>query len=75
MPKVGEIPRSGHERLDLPGLPWLQEALQGGVVRDGIYRERCTKLAEHLGTGTWLPDRWKLADAARTATMSARSPG
>jgi|DewCreStandDraft_2_1066082.scaffolds.fasta_scaffold00504_51 DNA repair protein RadA/Sms len=37
MPKIGEIPRSGHEKLDLPGLPWLQEALHGGLVRGGVY--------------------------------------
>ena len=37
MPKVGEIHRGGRETLDVPGLPWLQEALRGGLVRGGIY--------------------------------------
>lgn len=31
------ITRSGREALDIPGLPWLQEALRGGLVRGGIY--------------------------------------
>jgi DNA repair protein RadA/Sms len=37
MPKVGEIHRGGRESLDVPGLPWLQEALRGGLVKGGIY--------------------------------------
>ena len=37
MPKIGEVQRSGREALDIPGLPWLQEALHGGLVRGGIY--------------------------------------
>src|SRR5574337_10727 len=37
MPKIGEVQRGGHETLDVPGLPWLQEALQGGLTKGGIY--------------------------------------
>ena len=37
MPRIGEVQRSGREALDIPGLPWLQEALHGGLVRGGIY--------------------------------------
>jgi DNA repair protein RadA/Sms len=37
MPKVGEIQRGGRETLDVRGLPWLQEALRGGLTKGGIY--------------------------------------
>ena len=37
MPKVGEIHRGGRETLDVPGLPWLQEALRGCLTKGGIY--------------------------------------
>jgi DNA repair protein RadA/Sms len=37
MPRVGEIHRGGRESLDVPGLPWLQEVLRGGLVKGGIY--------------------------------------
>jgi DNA repair protein RadA/Sms len=37
MPKIGEVQRGGRESLEVPGLPWLQEALRGGLVRGGIY--------------------------------------
>ena len=33
MPKVGEITRGGRETLDMPGLPWLQEALRSGLTK------------------------------------------
>ncbi len=37
MPKIGEVHRGGREALDIPGLPWLQEALHGGLLRGGVY--------------------------------------
>jgi DNA repair protein RadA/Sms len=37
MPKIGEVQRGGREMLDVPGLPWLQEALRGGLTKGGIY--------------------------------------
>jgi len=37
MPKIGEVHRGGRETLDVPGLPWLQEALRGGLTKGGIY--------------------------------------
>jgi hypothetical protein len=40
MPRIGEVQRSGREALEIPGLPWLQEALHGGLVRGGIYLGR-----------------------------------
>jgi len=37
MPRIGQVQRTGREALQIPGLPWLQEALHGGLVRSGIY--------------------------------------
>src|SRR5438552_6254177 len=37
MPKISEVHRGGRETLDVPGLPWLQEALRGGLTKGGIY--------------------------------------
>src|SRR5437773_678680 len=37
MPKISEVHRGGRETLDVPGLPWLQEALKGGLTKGGIY--------------------------------------
>ena len=37
MPKIGAVQRGGRETLDVPGLPWLQEALRGGLTKGGIY--------------------------------------
>jgi DNA repair protein RadA/Sms len=37
MPKIGEVQRGGRESLDVPGLPWLQDVLRGGLTKGGIY--------------------------------------
>ncbi|MBI2815964.1 MAG: AAA family ATPase [Acidobacteria bacterium] len=37
MARFGDIQATGRERLDLPGLLWLQDALGGGLVRGGNY--------------------------------------
>lgn len=37
MPKISEVHRGGRETLDVPGLPWLQEVLRGGLTKGGIY--------------------------------------
>ena len=37
MPRIGEVQRGGREALDVPGLPWLQDVLRGGLTKGGIY--------------------------------------
>lgn len=37
MPKISEVHRGGRETLEMPGLPWLQEVLRGGLTKGGIY--------------------------------------
>jgi DNA repair protein RadA/Sms len=37
MPKISEVHRGGRQTLEMPGLPWLQEALRGGLTKGGIY--------------------------------------
>ncbi len=37
MPKIGDVHRGGRETLEVPGLPWLQDVLRGGLTKGGIY--------------------------------------
>ncbi len=37
MPKISEVHRGGRETLEMPGLPWLQEVLRGGLAKGVIY--------------------------------------
>ena len=37
MPRIGEIVRKGSEFIEVPSLPWLNRALNGGFVRGAVY--------------------------------------
>lgn len=37
MPRLGEISRKGSEFIEVPSLPWLNRALNGGFVRGTVY--------------------------------------
>ena len=37
MPRISDVQRGRRETLDMPGLPWLQEVLCGGLAKGGIY--------------------------------------
>lgn len=37
MPKIGEIDDKDKKELDIPGLPWLKEAIGSGFIKGGIY--------------------------------------
>jgi DNA repair protein RadA/Sms len=37
MPRLGEISRKGSEFIEVPSLPWLNRALNGGFVRGAVY--------------------------------------
>lgn len=37
MPKLGEIERKGPQFIEVPSLPWLNRALNGGFVRGAVY--------------------------------------
>jgi len=37
MPRIGEISRKGSEFIEVPSLPWLNRALNGGFVRGAVY--------------------------------------
>jgi hypothetical protein len=50
MPRIGEVQRTGREAREMPGLPWLQEALHGGLVRGGIYLRCFPSMAFRLPT-------------------------
>lgn len=37
MPRLDEVETKGPERITVPDLPWLQRALNGGLIRGGVY--------------------------------------
>src|SRR5579862_401317 len=37
MPRLGEIEKKGSQFIEMPSLPWLNQALNGGFVRGGAY--------------------------------------
>src|SRR5690349_15630310 len=37
MPKLGEIGRKASQFIEVPSLPWLNQALNGGFVRGAVY--------------------------------------
>jgi len=36
MPRISDVQRGRRETLDMPGLPWLQEVLCGGLAKGGF---------------------------------------
>src|SRR5437773_12042170 len=89
MPKISEVHRGGRETLDVPGLPWLQEALKGGLTKGGIYLiagdpgigkttlavQILTDLAKRVVPVLYLTNEQSLADIAVVVDRVTTAPG